>query len=111
MFPAEYFRDSKHPTGTTPGEAEAESPGPPRNFTKEQLAAFDGTKDAKTGADKPVCISLNGIVFDVSKGRYVSALVLPFLLKIRRCLSLIPRPFRLPCRRRVLQISDPPTTQ
>lgn len=82
MFPAEHFRDSQHPTGTTPGgEAEAESPDPPRNFTKEQLAAFDGTKDAKTGADKPVCISLNGIVFDVSKGRYVSVLVLLFYSK------------------------------
>ena len=77
MFPADNFRDSKHPTGTTPGESEAESPDPPRNFTKEQLAVFDGTKDVKTGTDKPVYLSLNGIVFDVSKGRYVVVLALP----------------------------------
>jgi len=70
MFPAEQFKDSKHPSGTTPG-AEEDEKQPPRNFTKEQLAAFDGTKDAKSGADKPVYLAINGIVFDVSSGRYV----------------------------------------
>ena len=100
MFPADNFRDSKHPTGTTPGESEAESPDPPRNFTKEQLAVFDGTKDVKTGTDKPVYLSLNGIVFDVSKGRYVVVLVLPIQAKIRRCSSLM-------CRRRILSITEP----
>ena len=69
MFPAESFRDSQHPSGSTPGESEVELPDPPRNFTRSQLAAFDGTKEDKTGADKPVYLSMNGIVFDVSKGR------------------------------------------
>ena len=76
MFPAESFRDSQHPSGSTPGESEGELPDPPRNFTRSQLAAFDGTKEDKTGADKPVYLSMNGIVFDVSKGRYVRVIVL-----------------------------------
>jgi len=41
---------------------------PPRNFTSKQLAHFDGTKDSND-EDKPVYLSLNGIVFDVSRGR------------------------------------------
>lgn len=41
---------------------------PPRNFTSKQLLHFDGTKD-KTGEDKPVYLSVNGTVFDVSDGR------------------------------------------
>ena len=40
---------------------------PPRNFTAKQLEYFDGTKDGEE--DKPVYLSLNGIVFDVSEGR------------------------------------------
>jgi membrane-associated progesterone receptor component len=47
---------------------EEETPDPPRNFTLEQLRDFDGTKDER-GHDKEVYLSLNGIVFDVSKGR------------------------------------------
>jgi len=67
MFPADQFRDSKHPSGTSPSEQQAdEEPDPPRNFTLKQLANFDGTKG---GGDKPVYLSLNGIVFDVSSGR------------------------------------------
>jgi membrane-associated progesterone receptor component len=58
---------SAHATG--PKEAEEEDePDPPRNFTKSQLAYFDGKKD-KDGEDKAVYLSLNGIVFDVSDGR------------------------------------------
>jgi membrane-associated progesterone receptor component len=41
---------------------------PPRNFTQKQLAYFDGKKD-KDGNDKPVYLSLNRTVFDVSDGR------------------------------------------
>ena len=48
---------------------EKEEPDPPRNFTTKQLAYFDGTKDEKSGEDKPVYLSVNGIVFDVSNGR------------------------------------------
>lgn len=48
---------------------EEEEPDPPRNFTAEQLLEFDGTKDKKTGEDKPVYLSVNGQVFDVSDGR------------------------------------------
>ena len=53
-----------------------EEPDPPRNFTQQQLAYFDGTKDTstklkegQTAPDKPVYLSVNGIVFDVSEGR------------------------------------------
>jgi membrane-associated progesterone receptor component len=41
---------------------------PPRNFTLEQLQFFNGSKDEKD-KDKEVFLALNGIVFDVSKGR------------------------------------------
>ena len=49
-------------------EEEKETPDPPRNFTAKQLAHFDGTKD-KDGADKPVYLSVNGTVFDVTNGK------------------------------------------
>ncbi len=42
---------------------------PPRNFTVTQLKYFDGGKDDKTGDLKPVFLSINGVVFDVTKGR------------------------------------------
>lgn len=48
------------------GKEEAD---PSRNFTVKQLAHFDGKKDEKTEEDKPVYLSVNGIVFDVSDGR------------------------------------------
>lgn len=57
----------EHPTG--PKEKEDDVPDPPRNFTTSQLKYFDGTKDPKTGENKPVYLSLNGTVFDVSDGR------------------------------------------
>jgi membrane-associated progesterone receptor component len=44
-------------------------PDPPRNFTLAQLSQFDGSRDEKSGEDKLVYLSVNGIVFDVSKGR------------------------------------------
>jgi membrane-associated progesterone receptor component len=43
-------------------------PDPPRNFTLQQLSYFDGTKDDR-GDDKPVYLSVNCTVFDVSDGR------------------------------------------
>lgn len=48
---------------------EKEEADPPRNFTANQLAFFDGTKDEKSSEDKAVYLSMNGIVFDVSDGR------------------------------------------
>jgi predicted heme/steroid binding protein len=46
-----------------------QDPDPPRNFTARQLAYFDGTKDEKSGESKPVYLSVNGTVFDVTDGR------------------------------------------
>ena len=48
---------------------EEEEEDKPRNFTAKQLLNFDGSKDEKSGEDKPVYLSVNGIVFDVSDGR------------------------------------------
>ena len=48
---------------------EEEIPDPPRNFTAKQLRFFNGAMDEKTAAPKPVYLSLNGTVFDVSTGR------------------------------------------
>lgn len=50
-------------------EGEEEEPEPPRNFTLKQLRYFDGTPEEKSGEPKPVYLSINGIVFDVSGGR------------------------------------------
>jgi membrane-associated progesterone receptor component len=49
-------------------EEEEEEADPPRNFTTHQLRNFDGTKD-KDGIDKPVYLSVKGIVFEMSEGR------------------------------------------
>mmetsp|Transcript_5861 Transcript_5861/g.13029 ORF Transcript_5861/g.13029 Transcript_5861/m.13029 type:complete len:255 (+) Transcript_5861:198-962(+) len=49
-------------------EEDNTEPDPPRNYTASQLAYFDGTADDK-GCNKPVYLSLEGTVFDVSKGR------------------------------------------
>jgi membrane-associated progesterone receptor component len=48
-----------------------DEPDPPRNFTKKQLAHFDGTKEGPkpTDEDKPVYLAVQGIVFDVTLGR------------------------------------------
>jgi membrane-associated progesterone receptor component len=50
-------------------EKEEEKPDPPRNFTPKQLRYYDGTMDDKSSVAKPVYLSLNGTVFDVSTGR------------------------------------------
>eukprot|EP00977_Amphora_coffeiformis_P011806 scaffold2897_cov178-Amphora_coffeaeformis.AAC.11 len=47
---------------------EEEEKEPPRNFTPQQLLYYDGKPD-KDGEVKPVYLSVNGIVFDMSKGR------------------------------------------
>ena len=57
------------PYQPTKDDDEEEEPDPPRNFTAEQLKAFDGTKDEKTGEDRPVYLSVNGKVFDVTDGK------------------------------------------
>jgi len=45
-------------------------PDPPRNFTTKQLRDFDGTKKGDDDdEEKSVYLSLNGVVFDVSRGR------------------------------------------
>jgi len=46
-----------------------EKPDPPRNFTAKQLRFFDGTTEPNSTDPKPVYLSLNGTVFDVSTGR------------------------------------------
>eukprot|EP00568_Trieres_chinensis_P003690 CAMPEP_0183308894 /NCGR_PEP_ID=MMETSP0160_2-20130417/22874_1 /TAXON_ID=2839 ORGANISM="Odontella Sinensis, Strain Grunow 1884" /NCGR_SAMPLE_ID=MMETSP0160_2 /ASSEMBLY_ACC=CAM_ASM_000250 /LENGTH=272 /DNA_ID=CAMNT_0025472809 /DNA_START=63 /DNA_END=878 /DNA_ORIENTATION=+ len=58
--------DSDQPQESVEEEDEAE---PPRNFTAAQLKYFDGKPDPKTEETKPVYLSVNGIVFDVSEGR------------------------------------------
>jgi membrane-associated progesterone receptor component len=60
---------NSHPPPTAMVQEEEEPPDAPRNFTTKQLSYFDGTKDPKTDEDKPVYLSVNGIVFDVSDGR------------------------------------------
>ena len=58
-------------------EVEEEVPDPPRNFTLKQLAHFDGTKESRTlrgelvedEDPKPVYLSINTTVFDVSDGK------------------------------------------
>jgi membrane-associated progesterone receptor component len=61
--------NAQPPSVASDKQEEKEEPDPPRNFTVEQLAHFDGKKDEKTGDDKPVYLSVNGTVFDVSDGR------------------------------------------
>ena len=62
---------SEEPTKRTveAEDLEEEDPDPPRNFTQKQLAHFDGKIDEKTQEPKPVYLSLNGTVFDVTKGK------------------------------------------
>jgi len=48
---------------------EGNEPDPPRNFSLAQLRYFNGEKDEKYDDIKPVYISLNGIVFNVTKGK------------------------------------------
>jgi len=50
-------------------EEEEEEMDPPRNFTSKQLVYFNGKEDERTGEEKPVYLSINGTVFDVSSGR------------------------------------------
>mmetsp|Transcript_6647 Transcript_6647/g.11838 ORF Transcript_6647/g.11838 Transcript_6647/m.11838 type:complete len:281 (+) Transcript_6647:93-935(+) len=50
-------------------EEEEEVPEPPRNFTMKQLQHFNGKIDEKTEEPTPVYLSVQGTVFDVSKGR------------------------------------------
>jgi len=48
---------------------EENEPEPPRNFTLAQLRYFNGEADSKSNNTKSVYLSLNGIVFDVTKGK------------------------------------------
>jgi len=56
-------------TQTHSTKEDEEKPDPPRNFTAKQLRYFDGTTEANSKEPKPVYLSLNGTVFDVSTGR------------------------------------------
>jgi predicted heme/steroid binding protein len=46
-----------------------EEPEPPRNFTAKQLRYFNGEKEEQGDDLKPVYLSVQGTVFDVSDGR------------------------------------------
>ena len=50
-------------------EEEEDEEEEPRNFTMKQLLYYDGKMDETLNELKPVYLSLNGTVFDVSKGR------------------------------------------
>lgn len=50
-------------------DEDEEDEEPPRNFTFAQLLYFDGKIDERTKEVKPIYLSLNGIVFDATKGR------------------------------------------
>jgi len=63
------MNSSNEPTKVEEEEEEEKEIDPPRNFTQKQLIYFDGKKDEKTKEEKPVYLSVNGIVFDVSDGR------------------------------------------
>lgn len=85
IFPSDSIQNSEHvkkgvstnanktgnssTTGGHHGDNDDDKPDPPRNFTLEQLSQYDGTKDEKSNEDKPVYLSMNGIVFDVTQGR------------------------------------------
>jgi membrane-associated progesterone receptor component len=56
-------------TTTSEAKEEDDETEPPRNFTQKQLLEFNGTRDERLDQDKPVYLSVNGIVFDVSEGR------------------------------------------
>lgn len=60
--------NSKRVDNETDQKESDPEPDPPRNFTLQQLSYFDGTKDDR-GDDKPVYLSVNCTVFDVSDGR------------------------------------------
>lgn len=55
--------------GSNAPKEEEEETEPPRNFTTKQLVYFNGEDDERTGEAKPVYLSVNGQVFDVSDGR------------------------------------------
>jgi predicted heme/steroid binding protein len=84
IFPSDSIQNSEHvkkvksslttatsssAKGIQRNDADDDKPDPPRNFTLEQLLQYDGTKDEKSNEDKPVYLSINGYVFDVTKGR------------------------------------------
>jgi membrane-associated progesterone receptor component len=61
--------NSHEPPVIETAKGKEEEPEPPRNFTAKQLSYFDGDTDEKTGESKPIYMSVNGTVFDVSEGR------------------------------------------
>lgn len=82
IFPSDSIQNSEHEKkikastasnstieGRQHNDEDDDKPDPPRNFTLEQLLQYNGTKDEKSNEDKPVYLSINGIVFDVTKGR------------------------------------------
>jgi len=71
FFGHKIMNSSSEPDVGTPApkEEEEEETEPPRNFTTKQLKYFNGENDERTGEAKPVYLSMNGQVFDVSDGR------------------------------------------
>lgn len=69
LFPVPSTTSSSSAAAAEYNGPEKEEVDPPRNFTVAQLKYFDGTKDEKTGDLKPVYLSINGTVFDVTRGR------------------------------------------
>lgn len=60
---------SSNAQSNIPTESEEMDPDPPRNFTQKQLLYFDGKMDEKMDELKPIYLSVNCTVFDVSDGR------------------------------------------
>jgi len=63
------MNSSTEPLSSKEEEEESPEVEPLRNFTSKQLVYFNGREDEKMGGDKPVYLSVNGTVFDVSDGR------------------------------------------
>lgn len=64
-------KNKSHGGGDVDDDNDDDGPDPPRNYTSAQLAKFDGSVDTtgRVNITKPVYLSLNRTVFDVSEGK------------------------------------------